>query len=65
MPMEIDPDTIVGEPGPDDVPKTGRRKGAATPIGRFRFDPLGFVMHAFPWGRPGTALAGETGPEPW
>lgn len=19
-------------------------------IGRFRFDPLGYVMHAFPWG---------------
>ena len=34
-------------------------------LGRFRFDPLGFVQFAFPWGRPGTALAGETGPEPW
>jgi hypothetical protein len=34
-------------------------------IGRFRFDPLGYVMHAFPWGRPHTALAGESGPEPW
>ena len=22
-------------------------------------------MFAFPWGKPGTALAGETGPEPW
>ncbi|MEI9898890.1 MAG: hypothetical protein WDN31_00800 [Hyphomicrobium sp.] len=34
-------------------------------IGRFRFDPLGFVLFAFPWGRKGTALAGEAGPEPW
>src|SRR5262245_24723018 len=34
-------------------------------IGRHRFDPLGFVMFAFPWGKPGTALANEKGPEPW
>ncbi|HEX9438766.1 MAG TPA: terminase, partial [Roseiflexaceae bacterium] len=34
-------------------------------IGRYRFDPLGFVMFAFPWGRPGTSLANESGPEPW
>jgi hypothetical protein len=34
-------------------------------IGRFRFNPLGYVMYAFPWGQPGTALAGESGPEPW
>ncbi|MPZ32578.1 MAG: hypothetical protein GEV13_16530 [Rhodospirillales bacterium] len=34
-------------------------------LGRYRFDPLGFVMFAFPWGRPGTPLAGESGPEPW
>lgn len=34
-------------------------------IGAFRFDPLGFVLYAFPWGQPGTALADESGPEPW
>ena len=34
-------------------------------IGAFRFDPLGYVMYAFPWGIPGTALADEKGPEPW
>ena len=34
-------------------------------LGRYRYDPLGFVMFAFPWGRTGTPLAGETGPEPW
>jgi hypothetical protein len=34
-------------------------------IGAFRFDPLGYVLFAFPWGVPGTALADEEGPEPW
>ena len=34
-------------------------------IGALRFDPLGYVMYAFPWGMPGTALADEQGPEPW
>jgi hypothetical protein len=34
-------------------------------IGDYRYDPLGFVKFAFPWGRRGTALAGESGPEPW
>lgn len=28
-------------------------------------DPLGFVMWAFPWGREGTSLADETGPDEW
>jgi len=32
-------------------------------IGALRFDPLGYVMFAFPWGVPGTALADEDGPE--
>jgi hypothetical protein len=34
-------------------------------IGAFRYDPLGFVIFAFPWGIPHTPLAGETGPEEW
>jgi hypothetical protein len=34
-------------------------------IARFRFDPLGYVSFAFPWGQAGTSLAGESGPEPW
>ena len=34
-------------------------------IGAFRYDPLGFVMFAFPWGIPHTPLAGETVPEEW
>ena len=34
-------------------------------IGAFRYDPLGFVMFAFPWGISHTPLAQETGPEEW
>jgi hypothetical protein len=34
-------------------------------IGGFRCDPLGYVMYAFPWRQPGTALAEEDGPEDW
>src|SRR5712664_3736470 len=34
-------------------------------IGAFRFDPLGYVLFAFPWGVAGTVLADEEGPEPW
>ena len=30
-----------------------------------RRDPLGFVLWAFPWGQPGTSLAGSRGPEAW
>lgn len=30
-----------------------------------RHDPLGFVLWAFPWGVPGTALAEEDGPDVW
>lgn len=34
-------------------------------LARFKSDPLGFVIWAFPWGEPGTELAHATGPEPW
>lgn len=34
-------------------------------IGALRDDPLAYVMYAFPWDVPGTALAGEGGPQPW
>src|SRR5262249_33762412 len=33
-------------------------------VGAYRFDPFGFVMLAFPWGRRGPLL-NERGPEPW
>ncbi len=34
-------------------------------LARFSLDPLGFVMWAFPWGEPFTALEDEPGPEDW
>ena len=37
----------------------------AVEIGAYARDPLGFVLFAWPWGEPGTALAGEDGPEDW
>jgi hypothetical protein len=37
----------------------------AEQIAKYTRDPLGFVLAVFPWGKPGTALAGEKGPEAW
>lgn len=34
-------------------------------LASFHDDPLGFVMWAFPWGEPGTALEHRKGPEQW
>lgn len=34
-------------------------------LGSYAYDPLGFVLWAFPWGEPGTELAEASGPEPW
>lgn len=34
-------------------------------ISQFRYDAYGFVMAAYPWGQPGTALAHKDGPEAW
>lgn len=34
-------------------------------LARFTYDPLGFVLWAFPWGEEGTALEDEPGPEQW
>ncbi len=31
----------------------------------FRNDPLGHVLYSYPWGEPGTELAGKSGPEQW
>lgn len=31
----------------------------------FANDPLGFVLFAFPWGKPGTELEREDGPDTW
>ena len=35
----------------------------AEEISRFYDDPLGFVMFAYPWGEPETALEHEAGPD--
>lgn len=34
-------------------------------LARYRHDPLGFVLWAFPWGEAGTALEEMDGPEEW
>lgn len=34
-------------------------------IASYAYDPLGFVMFAFPWGEKGTELEKFTGPEKW
>jgi hypothetical protein len=34
-------------------------------LARYRHDPLGFVMWAFPWGEPNTSLEDMAGPEDW
>ena len=36
-----------------------------TRILSFKYDPLGFVMYAFPWGKDGTPLAKIKGPRSW
>jgi hypothetical protein len=37
----------------------------AEAVADFYADPLGFVLFAFPWGEPGTALEHEDGPDAW
>ena len=34
-------------------------------IRRFKNNPLGFVLFAFPWGEPGSPLESSTGPDTW
>lgn len=34
-------------------------------LAEFEFDPLGFVLWAYPWGQENTSLEKETGPEEW
>lgn len=34
-------------------------------LGQFIYDPVGFVMAAFPWGQPGTELERMSGPDDW
>lgn len=37
----------------------------AEALASFTHDPYGLVMFLFPWGKPGTALENETGPDEW
>lgn len=34
-------------------------------VQEFTHDPLGYVLAVYPWGEPGTELAGKTGPRRW
>lgn len=43
----------------------GTEAQIASYIGQFKYDPYGFVMAVFPWGKADTALAKKTGPERW
>ena len=38
-------------------------RALADQIKSYYYDPLGFVMFAYPWGEPGTELEHETGPD--
>src|SRR5262249_36282135 len=40
-------------------------RGLQRQVRSFRHDPFGFVRFAFPWGKAGTELKDETGPETW
>jgi hypothetical protein len=31
-------------------------------LGRYRYDPLGFVKFAFPWGKPGSPARADRNP---
>jgi hypothetical protein len=37
----------------------------AAEVAEFNTDPLGFVLHCYPWGQPGTPLADFDGPDAW
>lgn len=37
----------------------------ARELSSYFYDPLGFVLYVFPWGKKGTRLADETGPDTW
>lgn len=61
----------------NELPSANRRVGTAAKrlttldltmakdIGEYYADPLGFVLYAFPWGKAGTRLAKQTGPDTW
>lgn len=44
---------------------TPQEQELLTSVLSFKYDPLGFVMYAFPWGQPGTPLAKIQRPRTW
>ena len=50
---------------PTNLEKSDAHEALLADLMQYENDPLGFVMYAFPWGEPGTALANMTGPEDW
>jgi hypothetical protein len=50
-------------PGNDTVDE--ERAYLARRLVEFKYDPLGYVIWAFPWGKPGTELADMNGPRTW
>lgn len=41
------------------------KESLAEALAGFQHDPYGYVLFAFPWGQPGTALEHEAGPRAW
>lgn len=41
------------------------RRALLAELVEYEHDPLGFVLDWFPWGKDGTALEGEAGPDTW
>ena len=50
---------------PTNLEQTDAHEALLADLLQFEDDPVGFVMYAFPWGEPGTALANISGPEDW
>lgn len=55
----------IGANGGPPMDQRAQIKYLATKLVEFRHDPLGFVMWAYPWGVPGSALQSESGPDEW
>jgi hypothetical protein len=50
---------------PQQASATPQEQELLTNILSFKYDPLGFVLYAFPWGKEGTPLAKIPGPRSW
>lgn len=54
----------LGHNGPPTT-RIEQLRALAAALVRFKHDPLGFVLWAYPWGVPGTSLEHEDGPDEW